>query len=117
MLLHLTNVKFYRECNRQCIQINTEAARNTQTLGGKPINSSEILFEKKKKIIINSNIFFSEAVWGMKLKFSIHAYDISLYKVCVFLLSLSNYFGCYGNLKFPLTYEAKSGNLQFLPFH
>ena len=34
----------------------------------------------------------------------------------VFLLSLSNYFGCYGNLKFPLTYKAKSGNLQFLPF-
>ena len=33
------------------------------------------------------------------------------------LLSLSNYFGCYGNLKFPLTYKAKSGNLQFLPFH
>ena len=27
-----------------------------------------------------SKIFFSEAVWGMKLKFSIHAYDISLYK-------------------------------------
>ena len=35
----------------------------------------------------------------------------------VFLLSLSNYFGCYGNLKFPLTYKAKSGNSQFLPFH
>ena len=52
----------------------------------------------------------------MKLKFSIYAYDISLYKIFVFLLSLSNYFGCYGNLKFPLTYKAESGNLQFLPF-
>ena len=31
-----------------------------------------------------SKTIFSEAVWGMKLKFSIHAYDISLYKVCVF---------------------------------
>ena len=34
----------------------------------------------------------------------------------VFLLSLSHYFGCYGNLKFPLTYKTKSGKLQFLPF-
>ena len=31
----------------------------------------------------------------------------------VFLLSLPCYFGCYGNLKFPLTYKAKSGKLQF----
>ena len=37
-------------------------------------------FSKKKY----SKILFSEAVWGMKLKLCIHAYDISLYKVCVF---------------------------------
>ena len=35
----------------------------------------------------------------------------------VFLLSLSNYFGCYDNLKLPLTYKANSENLQFMPFH
>ena len=31
-----------------------------------------------------SKLFFSEAVRRMKLKLCIHAYDISLYKVCVF---------------------------------
>ena len=31
-----------------------------------------------------SNIFFSEAVRRMKLKLCIHAYDINLYKGCVF---------------------------------
>ena len=31
-----------------------------------------------------SNFFFSEAVRRMKLKLCIHAYDTSLYKVCVF---------------------------------
>ena len=30
-----------------------------------------------------------------------------------YLLSLSHYFGCYGNLKFPLTFKTKSGKLQF----
>ena len=30
-------------------------------------------------------LFFSETIWGMKLKFDIHAYDISLY---------INYFYC-----------------------
>ena len=53
------------------------------------------------------------AIRRVKLKLCIHAYDISLYKVCVFLLSLSHYFGCYGNLKFPLSYKTKSGKLQF----
>ena len=38
-------------------------------------------FLKRKK---NSKIFLSEAVRRMKLKLCIHAYDISLYKVCVF---------------------------------
>ena len=33
-----------------------------------------------------SKIFFSEAVRRMKLKLCIHAYDISLYKVCVFIV-------------------------------
>ena len=32
-----------------------------------------------------SKIFFSEAVRRMKLKLCIHAYDISRYKVCVFI--------------------------------
>ena len=49
----------------------------------------------------------------MKLKLCIHAYDISLCKVFVSLLSLSHYFGCYGNLKFPLTYKTKSGKMHF----
>ena len=31
-----------------------------------------------------SKIFFSEAVRRMKLKLCTHAYDINLYKVCVF---------------------------------
>ena len=52
---------------------------------------------------------FSKAVRRMKLKLYMHAYDINLYKVCVVSLSLSNYFGCFGNLKFPLFY---TGNLQ-----
>ena len=34
-------------------------------------------------------------------------YSISLYKF-MFLLPLLKYFGCYGNLKFPLTYNGKS---------
>ena len=38
-------------------------------------------YSKKKK---HSKIFFSEAVRRMKLKLCIHAYDISLYIVCVF---------------------------------
>ena len=59
---------------------------------------------------------FSKAVRRMKLKLYMHAYDINLYNVCV-LLSLSNYFGCFGNLKFPLSYTGKSGNCQFLLFH
>ena len=37
-------------------------------------------FSKKKY----SKIFFSEAIRRMKLNLCIHAYDISLYKVCVF---------------------------------
>ena len=60
---------------------------------------------------------FSKAVRRLKLKLYMHAYDINLYKVCVFLLSLSNYFGCFGNLKFPLSYTGKSLNCQFLLFH
>ena len=60
--------------------------------------------------------FFSKAVRRMKLKLYMHAYDINLYKVYV-LLSLSNYFGCFGNLKFPLSYTGKSGNCQFLLIH
>ena len=59
-----------------------------------------------------SQIFFSEAVRQMKLKLCIHAYDISLYKVCVF------YCPCPTTLvamatTFSLTYKTKSGKLQF----
>ena len=38
MLFHFSDLLSYGECT-----INTEAARNTQTVGGKPIDSSEIL--------------------------------------------------------------------------
>ena len=33
----------------------------------------------------HSKIFFSEAIWGMKLKLCINVYDISLYIKCVFI--------------------------------
>ena len=33
----------------------------------------------------HSKIFFSEAIWGMKLKLSINVYDISLNIKCVFI--------------------------------
>ena len=59
---------------------------------------------------------FSKAVRRMKLIFYKHAYDINLYKVCVFLLSLSNFFGCFGNLKFPLSYRGKVGIVNFCCF-
>ena len=62
-----------------------------------------------------SKIFFSEAVRRMKLKFCIHAYDISLYKVCVFIVLVPLLWSLW-HLKFPLTYKTKSGKLQFLPF-
>ena len=35
---------------------------------------------KKKKKKKHSKIFFSEAIWGMKLKLCIHVHDSSLYK-------------------------------------
>ena len=38
------------------------------------------------------------------MKLGIHAYDITLYK-SYDLLSMSNYFRCYGKLKFPQTYN------------
>ena len=57
-----------------------------------------------------SKIFSSEAIRGMKLKVSIRVDGISLNINCVFLLSLPMWFRCYGNLKFPQTYNGKSGN-------
>ena len=42
----------------------------------------------------------------MKLKLGIHAKDNTPTKIC-FLLSLSNCFRYYGNLKFPQTYNEK----------
>ena len=60
---------------------------------------------------------FSKVVRRMKLKLYMHAYDIKPLQSLCFLLSLSNYFGCFGSLKFPLSYTGKSGNCQFLLFH
>ena len=57
-----------------------------------------------------SKIFFSEAIRGMKLKLRIDVFDISLYINYIFLLSLLMWFRCYGNSKFPYTYNGKSGN-------
>ena len=42
----------------------------------------------------------------MKLKLGINVCDISLYINYIFLLSLRMCFCCYGNLKFPYTYNA-----------
>ena len=39
----------------------------------------------KKTTTKHSKIFFSEAIWGMKLKLCINVYDISLYIKCVFI--------------------------------
>ena len=33
----------------------------------------------------HSKIFFSEGIWGMKMKLCINDYDISLYIKCVFI--------------------------------
>ena len=56
-----------------------------------------------------SEIVFSEAIRGMKLKFCINIHDISLYiNHIFFLFSLPMCFHCYGN--FPYTYKGKSGN-------
>ena len=52
----------------------------------------------------NSRINSLEAVWGIKLKLCRIVSNISLYKSIV-LLPLLEHFGCYGNLKFPLTYR------------
>ena len=49
----------------------------------------------------------SEAVWGIKLKLCRIVSNISLYNTTV-LLPLLKHFGCYGNLKFPLTYNEKT---------
>ena len=57
-----------------------------------------------------SKIFFSEAIRGIKLKLCINVHDISLYINYIFLLSLPMCFHCYINLKFPYTYNGKSGH-------
>ena len=49
----------------------------------------------------------SEAIRRMNLKLCRNVHNISLYKNC-FLLPLLMLFRCYGNLKFPLTYNEKS---------
>ena len=59
----------------------------------------------------------SEAVWGIKLKLCRIVSNNSLYKKIVFLLPLLKLFGCYGNLKFPLTYSGKNENWDLLLSH
>ena len=59
------------------------------------------LHQKKSKNIS------SEGVWGMKLCRNVS--NISLKKNC-FLFPLLKHVGCYGNLKFPLTYNGKNEN-------
>ena len=58
ILLHLSKVLFYGEFNRKSKpkkkKNKKEAARNTLTLGGKPIKSSEILRTKSNVNIIHS---------------------------------------------------------------
>ena len=58
----------------------------------------------------NIIIISSEAVRGIKLKFSSSIHNISLYKTDGFLLQLPMYFLCYGNLNFPLAYNGKIEN-------
>ena len=53
-----------------------------------------------------------EAVWDIKLKLWRIVSNNSLYKK--HLLPLLKYFGCYGNLKIPLTYNGKSENWDLL---
>ena len=57
--------------------------------------------EKKSKPIS------SETISGMKLELCRNVHNISLYKI-MFLLLLLICFHCYGNLKFPLTYNGKN---------
>ena len=40
----------------------------------------------------------------------IHVPDSNLYIICVFFFQSDKNSGCYGNFKFPLTYNGKSGN-------
>ena len=84
----------------------------------KPLNligchgNQKAKFEKKYKKII-----YSEAIRGIKLKVCRDVHNISLYKNDVFLLPVLMYFRCYGNLKFPLTYNGKSENWHLLLSH
>ena len=61
-----------------------------------------------------SKIDSSEAVWGIKLKLCRIVSNNSLYKNTVFLLLLLKHFGCYDNLKIPLTYNGKTENWDLL---
>ena len=68
---------------------------------------------RKKYSKVNS----SEAVWGIKQKLCRMVSNISLYKRVVLLFPLLRHFGCYGNLKFSLTYNGKSENWHLLLSH
>ena len=55
-----------------------------------------------------SKIISPKAIRGMKLKLHRNVHNISLYKMCDFLLPLLMCFCGYDNLNFPLTYNGKS---------
>ena len=57
-----------------------------------------------------------EAVWGIKLKFAELFLTLTSTKR-LFLLLLLKLFGCYGNLKFPVTYNRKNDNWDLLLSH
>ena len=65
--------------------------------------ATETLNLWKKK----SNPISSETISGMKLELCRNVHNISLYKI-MFLLLLLICFHCYGNLKFPFTYNGKN---------
>ena len=72
---------------------------------------------KDKFVKKYSKIISSEAIRGMKLKLCRNVHNISLYrKSFFFLLTLLMWFLCYGNLKFPLTYNEKSERIPLQVF-
>ena len=86
-----------------------QSDKNSGCYGKVEIGNFWCLTQFSKKY---SKIFSSEAIRGMKLKLCKNVHDISLYVKYIysFLLSLPLYFRCYGNLKFPYTYNGKSAN-------
>ena len=63
-----------------------------------------------------SKLISPEAIMGVQLKLCRNLHNISRYKTCLLLLLLMC-FRCYGNLKFPLTYNEKSESRSLLLSH